>query len=184
MKQGLKMEEQLGNWINFNRNILSKYWNKEINRNEYFLYLHLRNCCDPYGKCKTSINDIRSEVFGNKVGKNYVNKILLSLKSKKLIWFKGRQGVRGSFEVHFGDFIVPGGKIKTLDKYFSDTYVRSNSSSLEPEESEATPEAKAFSQKFQEDKKGLIEKFSMDTFRDKVRGNHNDNKNNNNIIDV
>lgn len=175
---------QFDNWIPFPREIISSYRNKFICRNEYLTYLHLRLDCDPYGKCKTSISDIKNDIL-HWVSHNYVNKILLSLRKKKLIWFKNRQGVRGSFEVHFSDFILPNKTIKTLDKYFKQELVRSNISNLDIENSEVKPQVKEFSQKLKQDKKGLIDKFSMGSMNDKVRGsnNDNDNENNNDIND-
>ncbi|OGC50841.1 hypothetical protein A2716_02295 [candidate division WWE3 bacterium RIFCSPHIGHO2_01_FULL_40_23] len=66
---------------------------------------------------------IRDDVFGKEggkksVSKNYVNKILLSLKSKRLLFYMDRTGRSGSFEVHFPDFIDPNKKITSIEHLF------------------------------------------------------------------
>lgn len=134
------VKNRIGNWINFQRDILSQYRKKVISRNEYFLYLHLRLNCSPYGIAITSISDINNDVFGGDVTDNYVNKLLLSLRSKKLVWYQDRQGSRGSFEVHFGDFIMPNEVIRSLDRYFNPEMVTSEDNTESPNKSEVRPE--------------------------------------------
>jgi len=164
-------------WVNLPRSIVSLYRNNVISRNEYLTYLHLRATCNPYGICTTSIRDINNDIFGGGVSDSYANKLLLSLKGQKLVWYKRRQGVRGSFEVHFGDFIVPGGKIKTLDKYFDPKLVRSEDASPIPNESEAAPEVDDVSQKLKMQKNELKSTFSWPEKEGQIRGDNNDNYN-------
>jgi len=167
-------QNKLKNWINFQRDILSLYRKKTISRNEYFTYLHLRLNCNPYGIAVTSISDINNDVFGGKVTDNYINKLLLSLRSKRLIWYKDRQGSRGSFEVHFGDFIMPNDIIRTLDKYFIPEPVTSDNNTESPIKSEVKPEADTVSHEFEKQKTELKSGFSFPFQPHQVRGYNTD----------
>lgn len=169
-----QLKGKIRNWVNFQRDILSLYHDKAITRHEYLVYLHLRLSCNPYGTATTSINDINNDIFGGKVSNNYVNKILLSLRSKKLIWYKDRQGVRGSFEVQFGDFILPTEQIKTLGKYFEPQQVTSDSQSETIVKSEPTPQVNNVSQRLNVLKSELNKSFSMPKQNYQVRGYNND----------
>jgi hypothetical protein len=165
--------ENLKNWIAFNRDIASMLRNRVISRNEYFLYMHLRLNCNPYGICSTNINAIKSDIFSN-VSINYINKLLLSLKGKELVWFERRQGSRSSFEVHFGDFILPDKKIRSLNKYFNNKSVRTEDISEDTVKSELDAEDIDISQMFKDEKKDLTRGFSMDSAINRVRSDNND----------
>jgi hypothetical protein len=79
---------------------------------------------NPYGIARVSLGNITDDVFGGEVTKSWANKIVLSLKSKRYIWFESRNGRRGSFEVHLDNFLLSKGKIRNLDKYFIPDSVR------------------------------------------------------------
>lgn len=181
-----KHQEKLTNWINFPRNVLSLYRNKQISRNEYFTYMHLRLNCTPYGISTTSIGDIGADVFGDRVTDSYVNKILLALKSKRLLWYEKRQGVRGSFEVRLGDFILPDGNIQRLNQYFQPQEVRSRGDTSSSNRSEVTPELNNISQRLKEQKIALNLKLSMSPESSLVRSRNtdNDNEKDNDITDM
>src|SRR3989338_11270476 len=98
----------------------------KMTRGEWRVYQWLRINADPYGKVSTSLILIRDDVFDGAT-ENYINTILLSLKSKEYLYYQSRQGRRGSFDVHFGDWLLPDKKIKYLDKYFSKKTIRSDS---------------------------------------------------------
>ncbi len=89
-----------------------------ITPTEYNVYTYLRNDCNQYGICITSVDNIINDIFpqNRKPAKNWVNKVLRSLLNKKLIKFKERKGVAGSFEVTFSDFLLPNGKYSSIDK--------------------------------------------------------------------
>ena len=165
---------KINNWINFQRDILSQYRKKVICRNEYFLYLHLRLNCSPYGIAATSISDINNDVFGGDVSDNYVNKLLLSLRSKKLIWYQNRQGSRGSFEVHFGDFIMPNEVIRTLDKYFNPKAVTSENNTESPNRSDVRPEVIPDSHELEKKIAEISSVFSFPIKPNQVRGYNTD----------
>lgn len=164
-------------WINFHRKVSSLYKVRYITRWEYLTYMHLRLNCNIYGVCTASISAIRNDVFGRRASDNYVNKMLLGLRSKKLIWYERRQGSRGSFEVHFGDFLLPGKKIKTLNKYFDPQSVRSEDGNQTPNKSEDTSEIESDSQKLKVQESDFKSMFSWLENKDQVRSYNNDNKN-------
>lgn len=113
-----KIQIYSNSWINFPRKIKSYYLNSEISHGAYLTYLHLRLNSNPFGITIISLDDIRSDVFKNKVTKNSVNKYILELKNQKLIWFEQRRGSRGSFEIRHEEFFLPDGNITNLQKYF------------------------------------------------------------------
>lgn len=119
------MEElKLDNYVVTPRYIASDYRNGKITIPERNLWLWLRVCGSPYGIATVSLETLAKETFNKPVDKNYINKLLLSLKSKKYVWYSDRTGRRGSFELHMGDWILPSKYIKTLDKYFEGDVVR------------------------------------------------------------
>ena len=120
----------LKNYVVVPRVVAADYRNGRINRAELQTYLWMRINGNPYGIAHMSLETIAEDVFGSSKKKNYVNKIMLSLKSKRYIYYKHRSGRRGSFEVHFGEWIIPGKNeagnpiIKSLDHLFADAAVR------------------------------------------------------------
>lgn len=183
MKQN--QNNQADSWINFPRSILSLLRNGSITGREYQVYMYLRHNCSPYGISTVNMSDVNTVIFGDDVENNWVYKVMRSLKEKKLIWYSNRQGVRGSYEVHFGDFLIPSGNIKTLDKYFNPESVRSGNNTSVQTESDITPEAKNLSQRLEVQKSALKSYFSLRSKYNQVRSRNtdNDNKNENDITD-
>lgn len=115
---------KLDSFVTFERKILTALRSGEITPNEYFVYGYIRLSGNPYGVATTSFENIRNDIFLGKVGISYCNRLLLSLKSKRYIYYDDRRGRRGSFEVHLGDWILPSKEIKTLDAFFDGSQVR------------------------------------------------------------
>lgn len=113
-------ENKLANWIPFPRKISSDFRNGVITLSEMQVYNWLRLNANPYGITITSLSDITIDLFKGRKSENSINKILLALKRKKCLYYKRRTGSRGSFEVRFGEFILPTGQINTLDRFFED----------------------------------------------------------------
>ena len=174
---GSSDEIKLENWIAYKRDIASLLRNRVINKNEYFLYLHLRLNCNPYGICSTNINAIRSDIFSN-VSTNYITKLLLSLKSKRLVWFARRQGSRSSFELHFGDFILPTKKISSLDSLFDNDLVRTKNPDETQRESELRVEDVGPSQMLESTRKAIFKVKNTSLAPNPVRSNNTNNENN------
>lgn len=123
-------ETGLRNYVVVPRQVAADYRNGLINRAELNAYLWMRINANPYGIAYMSLETVAEDVLGSSKKKNYANKTLLSLKSKKYIFYEQRSGRRGTFEVHFGDWILPSkneaGKpiIKNLEAYFNAASVR------------------------------------------------------------
>lgn len=91
--------ENPNSFVIFPRQLLRNLRDGSITRPEYMVYKHVRLCANPYGKAIVSFESLANEVFGDSKKTNYCNKLLLSLKSKRYVEYKGRSGRRGSFEV-------------------------------------------------------------------------------------
>lgn len=175
-----QIENKMRNYVIFPRSILSDFRNGELTIPEFIVLCYLRLGYNPYGKVLTSLENIRSDMFSNKVGKSYINKIVLSLKSKKYLHFDNRTGRKGSFEVRFGDCITPEKKILTLDKYFSQ---KSEEAKAEPSSDNKSEDSEqqslsgeALSQKLK-----YVGDWRRDLAKEKninsVRGSYNDKEN-------
>lgn len=93
---------------------------KEITKDQYLVYMHLRLSATPFGVAVTSFSGINSDLLRLK-SSNYANKTMLALKGQKLLFYKKRTGSRGSFRVWFPNFVLPGTrKITNIEKYFED----------------------------------------------------------------
>lgn len=153
MKGGLK------NYVIFPRQIGSDFRNGLISKPELLIYYWLRQNGDPYGIVRMGLPELQ-EFYPAKVSENWVNKVLLSLKAKRYIYYERRAGRRGSFEVHMGDFILPSGQIRTLDKFFNPVSVRSVESPPMIAESEPASETETPNQSFEEFKKNMSQRWN------------------------
>jgi len=109
------------------RYIAADYRSGKLTIPERNLLLWLRVNGSPYGITIVDMASYARETFNAPVGKSHINRLLLSLKSKKYIWYMDRAGRRGSFDVHMGDWILPSKQLKTLDKHFGDIADRGES---------------------------------------------------------
>ena len=171
---------RIENWVIFPRKIREDLINGLISKAEFFVLCYLRSGYNPYGKTHTSLENINSDVFGNEVSKSYINKIMLSLKSKRYLHYDNRQGRRGSFEVRFGDCITPDGAVLTLNKYFGQKLVENSSTDVTDDKEEVRGEGdlnqEQVNQKLKEIRKS-IKGLSDEKKVDSVRGSYNDKDN-------
>jgi hypothetical protein len=84
---------------------------------EFLILCYVRILSSPYGIASVSFENVINDILLGKT-KNYANKIMLSLKSKKRIYYQDRSGRRGSFDVYLPDIRTPEGKITSIEKYF------------------------------------------------------------------
>lgn len=166
-------------WVNFPRYITSLFREGIINLAERNLYVWARLNANPYGIYSTSIEQLAFDVFNGKKTGNYINKLLISLKKKGLIWYKRRQGFKGTFEIHFDDFLTPKG-LRSLDSCFKDEIVSSgevleSSQNKDSVQSEVEREI----QKIKEKYSFLKSKFSVPSENNGFRSYHKDNDNEN-----
>lgn len=165
---------RLNDFVVFPREILQKLRNGTISRNEFCVFCYIRLSGNPYGVAVVSLDNIKNDIFGGKVTVNYCNKLLLQLKSQRLLHYSERTGRRGSFEVQLGDWVLPDKNIKTLDKYFTPFPVRG----LEPPtpviQSESSPTIAPASQTFSSDEMQSIQEILSANQNFKVRPSDND----------
>lgn len=176
------MEERLENWVPFPRELASDYRDRKITRDEFFIYSWIRINANAYGKSTTSLSDLSNDVLRKKNKENYVNKILLSLKEKRYIYYPKRTGCRGSFNVTLDDFILPNKKISSIDKYFKTEEFRTLDTNEYTEESEPEKSFDMSSQNWEElnhDIKSMASSFSVNS---EVRTYNKDNDINKNNI--
>jgi hypothetical protein len=154
------------------RRIKSDFRNGKLQKNELLTYVWVRLDADIFGVTTANLGVIRDDLFRGK-SKNYVNKLLLSLKSKEYVWYSTRTGRRGSFEVHFGDWKLSSGQIKKLDKFF-DSEVRGNKSTNATNKSEVAPSSDAPTPNFKHEKEPVVTTPSVEKDPPQVRGFYND----------
>lgn len=173
------MTEKLENYVLFKRDITSDFRERKITKDELLIYCWMRLNANPYGIAVTSLSDTNNDLFHGRQSTNHINKMFLSLKRQKRIYYKRRTGGRGSFEVYFADFIIPKTKrITNLDKYFLSENIGTLPTEINANKSEHGQNFDDSSQNSNDifdDIKSLSNVFSINP---KVR-THNNDKNNN-----
>lgn len=176
--------EKLENFVIFPRKIKQDLQCGYITPNEFYVYCYIRISGNPYGIASIGLDDIANCISrGKKISINYCNKILLSLKSKRYIYYQDRTGRRGSFEIHLGNWMLPNKKIKTLDNLFESKKVRGNTKNESEPHTEGYQNSPCVSQSFHVENLPIESDFSFRKIRSDVRGSYNDtDKENNKII--
>jgi len=164
------MSTKLENFVIFPRSILDRLRRGELSRNEFMALCYIRLSGNPFGIAVASLENIRNDVFRGKVSLNYCNKLMLSLKRKRLIYYEERSGRRGSFEVHLGDWSLPNKEVKTLDHFFGQEPVRGEGKTL----SVVSQTSPAPSQSLEGMKQQLVERLSMNSALHSVRPSYTD----------
>ncbi len=155
------------------RYITSDVRSGKMTSSEWRVYQWLRDNADPYGKVTTSLIAIRDDIYEN-VEANHINYLLLSLKKKRYVHYLSRQGRRGSFDVHFDDWLLPNGQIKHLDAYFTNDSAITPGRSKTVTETEVTQKSEGAIQKLQEKKLQVIKGFSGNPAPPSFRSHYND----------
>ena len=109
-----------GGYVPIPRNLVRDCRNGRISQPERNLLVWLRMTADKMGVTHCSMADLSVEAFNDKVTVSYINKLLRSLKGKRLVWYEDRPGRRGVFELHHRDWMLKGNNIKELDDLFED----------------------------------------------------------------
>jgi len=170
--------EKFENWVAMPRRFASDRRSGNISSSEFALLMWLRVNGNPYGIAVVSLKDINEDVFDGKFTISYVNKLILSLRKKRYIHYESRAGRRGSFEVHFGDWILPDKNIRSLDRYFEQKPVEPLYKRKESPEAEDSDEMKVSSQS-SKDIKDDISKMVRGFSTNPVRGSNNETNNKN-----
>jgi len=166
---------KIDNYVILPRYIATDYRGGKLSIPERNLFLWLRVNGSPYGIAIVDMTTYANETFNSPVDKSYINKLLLSLKSKRYIWYMERAGRRGSFDVHMGDWILPSKHLKTLDKHFGDIPVIGDRASEEASKTEVSIENSFLSQSLGMQKTVALSSESFKNVGKLIRGYDNDN---------
>ena len=156
------------------RYIPNDYRQGKLNRNEWILYIWMRSTANMYGVGGVSIAVLHAEIFPDLKDKSSVNKMLLSLRKKKYVWFEDHQGSRSPFEVHFGDWLLPHKQIKTLDSFWKMEDGRSEYAPNTEQQTEDAQNPTIPNQKLKRAKEQLGEAFSFNAPLRAIRSAYND----------
>lgn len=167
------MEDYVIHPRKLNRDVLQG----NLTRDEYHLLIWLRGSANPYGIAVVTISGLTRDVFGSKVTDNYTNRLLLSLRSKRYLYYTPRSGRKGSFEVKLSDFLLPTKKITTYESFADKDLVR-GVKEVKPETKEEVATEVSEASKRLEDSDNLKEQEeSLFSTTDVFRGGNNDNNN-------
>lgn len=170
------MEEKLDNFVILPRVLVTLVQEGTITPTEFMLLAWLRAKGNPYGITDTSMEDIAHDL---ELKKSYVNKLLLHLKSCRLIFYKDRKGKRGSFQIHHGYWRLPNKGIKSIAPFFeNDNNPKEDSL---PEEPLTSQRLEIPSQKSVELKSLVVNLSNKFSQRDPVRSSYNDTHTNKDI---
>ncbi len=157
------------------RFLASDFKSGKITRNELLLLLWLRLNTNPFGILTVNLSAIQEDIFYDTKNNNYANKLMLSLLSKRYLYYENRQGRRGSFEVHFGDWLLPNKTIRNIDHCFNQGEVRSESGEMVKDSVEVSHKLKAVSQKSNDNNIPTNNIVSGSQLNREVRSHYNDN---------
>ena len=101
-------------YIKLSRSIAAAYLDNLLIFDEMILLIWLWIQANPRnGRAMTSYEGLRKN-FKCRYSKNQINKIMLELKRKKLVWFPSQQGRKGSFHVDIRNYPLSTGGFKEL----------------------------------------------------------------------
>lgn len=101
-----------------------------------------------------------------------LSKFVRSLRRKKYIYYAPRQGRRGSFLVHFGDWALKGGILKQFERLFEQEELRSSDGTSSDVQSEATPNSSSQTPKSNETKPVSFTTDAVNQMRQKLRSQY------------
>lgn len=167
------MEDYVIHPRKLNRDVLQG----NLTRDEYHLLVWLRGSANPYGIAIVTTSGLTRDVFGSKVTDNYTNRLLLSLRSKRYLYYTPRSGRKGSFEIKLSDFLLPTKKITTYESFASKDLARGVGGVKSEIKEEVVAEVVEVSKK-SEDLDNLKEQEeSLFSITSVFRGDNNDNNN-------
>lgn len=172
--QEIKIDKN--DFIRLSRSILSAYVDGLLLQTEMVVLIWLWTIANPRtGRAMVSYESLMKD-FKGRYSKNHINKIMLSLKRKKLVWFPSQQGRRGSFHVDIHNYPLSTGGFKELSTSPGENFGRSSDNQLGSNQAGSRAEVTADWQKLKEAKMGLAEGFSMGSRSSFGRSSNNDNE--------
>ena len=156
----MNMSEPELNYITIPRQIRWDWVEGRITTPERNLLYELRAQGVPHGFCTVDMATLARDSFNQPVSVSYINKLLLSLKGKRYIWYKNRKGHRGTFHVQLDVWLMKNKTLKTLDKYFDKPTDRGEANTQTPAYSEVETYNPGSSQKTEEIMRQMKQKYS------------------------
>ena len=130
----------------------------------------------------TSYQSISDDLNG-KYSKNHINKIVLSLKRKKYLYFNCQKGRRGSFKISISNYPLPSGGFTSFESLSNKNLCRGQNDASVINQSELPEEVSINGQNLENMKKDLAIGFSPGYINKISRGSNNTNIKENKIID-
>ncbi len=162
-------------FIKLPRSIRSAYLDRLLSLDEMWVLIWLWiNATPRTGQAMVSYEGL-SKDFKLRYSKNVINKLMLALKRKKLIWFPNQQGRRSSFHVDIANYPLSNKSIKTIAHRFEATSGRSSDHTPGSIQAEVQAEVTPAWQKLERQKKHLVKGFSASLESSSGRGYKNDN---------
>ncbi|MDE2399626.1 MAG: hypothetical protein KGL67_01265 [Patescibacteria group bacterium] len=174
-QESSKKEPAKEPFIPFPRFLVEHYRNHLITYRELELHNWMRLHANMFGIASVNVHAMLDDLPHFK-SVDRITKVLRSLRRKKYIHYQERKGRRGTFEVRFDHWLLKGGKVQTLDRYFEQEKVRGESGTKATGAAEATPSFSGQSPRLNEQEHPVntgANSFMNNRF---VRGDKNDNK--------
>ena len=130
------------------------------------ILLHLRMIADPYGSAKITAGEIQSDVFNNKIAIGTVNKHLSSLREKKWIAYRDRQGRGSAFKIQLDVWLLSESKWSYIQDSLNRTNIGSTQTSTSLGASEVNEEDRVNNRKYEGQKK--VEDSSQNRNRNRL----------------
>ena len=163
-------------FIRLSRSIRSAYLDGLILLDEMWVLIWLWIDANPRtGQAIVSYEGL-SKDLKCRYSKNQINKFMLELKRKKLIWFPSQQGRKGSFHVDIRNYPLSTGGFKELRGEQKENSGRSAEADQPSAQVRVPAEVTPDWQKLKEAKRGLAEGFSMQKQFDAGRSSNNENE--------
>lgn len=179
------MEKSEEGFVRIYRTLFNDYLESKMTYDEFSLLLLLIMRANPItGIFHTSYESLVNDTKG-KYKKNYINKMMLSLKEQKKIWYSKQQGRRSSFSVEIHNYPLSNGSFKDISYRFGSPPGRSLEEHKEEIRAGVPADVELNQQKLKDARKNLKEHFSVNISTDshRSRNNNNDKENNNKFVD-
>lgn len=170
------LTEKPKSYVTIPRYIAEDYLNKKLTRSEFILCIWLRSTADIYGFTTTSVTAIRDDMFP-KVEVNTVQKLLLSLRKKKYIYFPNHQGRRGSIRIESDSWLMKTKGTKSIAHHFEQSDATSDGLTASESDTNLQQNLGGQNQKLIEQRNLLKERFSINKQLPQFTSHYNDHNN-------
>lgn len=165
-------------FVRIYRPIIEDYQiHKKLTFNEFVVLLWLYFMANPHnGLVNTSYSALSAELSG-KFSTNDINKLCLSLKEKKYIYFDRQQGRRSSFNILVDNYPLSCGSFKQVYDKGQAVSSRTEYRSDDNSQAEVPPEVSDTLQKLEMDKYALVDTLSVNSESGRSRSTNIDTDN-------